>query len=165
MRAQAGSIVASGSELRSLLGVGDTVLAHWPEQKTARASETGSDSHPQDSASTGQALACAGRHPAAEAGTRRYRILRELPARIPAGDARHLAAAATMAPGILVQPVGTAAAMASMAPASVAGASRTLLAIAQAADAIRPGDLLLPLDSPAIAPDTARHPPSSCVPP
>ena len=167
-RAQAGSIVASGSELRSLLGVGDTVLAHWPAQDPGRSSQAGSggfDPSPQGSAGTRQAPACAGRLPAAKAGTRRYHILRELPARIPAGDARHLSTAATMAPGVLVQPVGTATAAASMAPASLASTSRSLLAIAQAADAIRPGDLLLPLDSPAIAPDTAPYPPSSCVPP
>ena len=167
-RAQAGSIVASGSELRSLLGVGDTVLAHWPAQDPGRSSQAGSggfDPSPQGSAGTRQAPACAGRLPAAKAGTRRYHILRELPARIPAGDARHLSTAATMAPGVLVQPVGTATAAASMAPASLASTSRSLLAIAQAADAIRPGDLLLPLDSPAIAPVTAPYPPSSCMPP
>ena len=41
--------------------------------------------------------------------------------------------------------------------ASIAGAT-----VSQAADAIRPGDLLLPLDSSAPARDTARHPSLPC---
>ena len=90
-----------------------------------------------------------------------YRILRTLPPSARAGSAwRSANAASTNPPTVLVQPIGTA-----RLATQHAATPQAMVDIVQAADAIRPGDLLLPLDSPAIAPDTARHPPSSCVPP
>ena len=155
-QAGAGRIVGGSGGMHSLLGVGDTVLAQWPASRTEPAGAAGTHA---PGAAIAPESTCATQTDAAGEGTARYRILRVLPAS--AGQLRTSAAAAT-AQGILVQPVGTATLAAAPDSTQSADAPQALLAIAQAADAIRPGDLLLPLDSSAPARDTARPPSLPC---
>ena len=134
--ARAGRILASGSEMRSLLATGDRVLVQWPKQEPA--------SLPADGCLWPMAV--------------HYRILRTLPPSAGAGSAwRSANAASTNPPTVLVQPIGTA-----RLATQHAATPQAMVDIVQAADAIRPGDLLLALDSAPASRDTAGDSPFPC---
>ena len=166
--ARAGRILASGSEMRSLLATGDRVLVQWPKQEPDPAMAASASRNARTDASE---LAVAAEstehaplplsHPAdgcLSPMAAHYRILRTLSPSARAGSAwRSANAASTNPPTVLVQPIGTA-----RLATQHAAAPQAMVDILQAADAIRPGDLLLALDSAPASRDTAGDSPFPC---